>query len=144
MNDNCIFCKLAAGEIPRHAIYEDGEFLVFLDAFPSSLGHTLIIPKAHHENIFDITEDTAAKLQRLVVRTANALRDVLGTSDINILQNNGKSAGQTVFHYHVHLIPRADGDNVRIGWSTAKPSAEECAAFASNVAAGYSHTETGA
>jgi len=125
MNNNCIFCKLATREIPSHTIYEDNDFLVFLDAFPSSLGHTLIIPKAHFENIFDIPEDTAANLQRLVVRTAIALKNALGASDINILQNNGKSAGQTVFHYHVHLIPRQESDGVSIRWATAKHSAEE-------------------
>jgi len=125
MNNNCIFCKLAANEIPSHKIYEDTDFLVFLDLFPSSLGHTLIIPKSHYENIFDIPEDTAANLQRLVVRTAAALKNALGTPHINVLQNNGTSAGQTVFHYHVHLIPRYENDNVNIGWATAKHSPED-------------------
>jgi len=125
MNNNCIFCKLANNDIPSHKIYEDDDFLAFLDVFPSSLGHTLIIPKAHFENIFDIPEDIAANLQRLVVKTAAALKNSLGTSHINILQNNGKAAGQTVFHYHVHLIPRYEDDGIRIGWATAKHSPEE-------------------
>ena len=125
MDTNCIFCKLASNDIPSHKIYEDDDFLVFLDVFPSSLGHTLIIPKAHFESIFNIPENTAVNLQRLVVRTAAALKSSLGTSHINILQNNGKSAGQTVFHYHVHLIPRYENDDVNIGWATVKHSPEE-------------------
>ena len=125
MDTNCIFCKLANNDIPSHKIYEDDDFLVFLDVFPSSLGHTLIIPKSHYENIFDIPEDTAANLQRLVVKTATTLKNSLGTHHINILQNNGKTAGQTVFHYHVHLIPRYENDDVSIGWATTKHSPEE-------------------
>ena len=125
MNDNCIFCKIAAHVIPSRILFEDDNFMVILDQFPSSLGHTLVIPKNHCENIFDIPEDTAAGLQRLVVKAAKALRDSLGTHNINILQNNGPLAGQTVFHYHVHIIPRYDGDSVSFKWSAAKPTAEE-------------------
>ncbi|MCL2616546.1 MAG: HIT family protein [Defluviitaleaceae bacterium] len=131
--NNCIFCKIATEQLPGHIIYEDDNILAMLDIFPSSLGHTLIIPKAHYENIFEIPEDTAANLQRVVVRTAKALQASLGTSSINILQNNGKGAGQTVFHYHVHIIPRYKGDGIRFHWPVAKPTAEEFAACAENI-----------
>ena len=137
MKTNCIFCKLAAREIPSHTIYEDDDFLVFLDVFPSSLGHTLIIPKAHYENIFDIPEDAAANLQRLVVKTAAVLKNSLSTAHINILQNNGTAAGQTVFHYHVHLIPRYENDDVRIGWTTAKHSSEEFTSCIDNIKSNF-------
>ena len=137
MDTNCIFCKLAKNEIPSHKIYEDDDFLAFLDVFPSSLGHTLIIPKAHYENIFDIPEDTAANLQRLVVRTAAALKNSLGTGHINILQNNGNAAGQTVFHYHVHLIPRYEDDSINIRWTTAKHLPEEFSACVDDIKAKF-------
>ncbi|MCL2852881.1 MAG: HIT family protein [Defluviitaleaceae bacterium] len=137
MSDKCIFCKVADHELPSRVIYENDDFMVLLDQFPSSLGHTLVIPKLHFENIFDIPEDTAANLQRLVVKAARALSKSLGTSSINILQNNGSLAGQTVFHYHVHLIPRYDGDSVKFGWSAAKPAAEEFDACAEKVTASF-------
>jgi len=130
---DCIFCKVAAKQLPSHILYEDDSCLALLDAFPSSLGHALVIPKKHHENIFDIPAGTAADIQRVVVKTAKALQAALGTSDINILQNNGKAAGQTVFHYHVHLIPRSDSDNVSVRWQVANPSPEESAACAEKI-----------
>ena len=138
MSDKCIFCRIVKGELPSRIIFENDRFMVILDQFPSSLGHTLVIPKLHCENIFDIPEDTAADLQRFVVKTARAIRDSLGTSNINILQNNGGHAGQTVFHYHVHLIPRYEGDSVSVKWFTAKPSADEFDACAQKIRASFS------
>ena len=138
MNDNCIFCKIAAHELPSRVVFEDDVCMVFLDQFPSSLGHTLVIPKLHYKDIFDIPEKTAADLQRTVVRAAAALRNVLGTENINILQNNGSLAGQTVFHYHVHLIPRFEGDSVSFKWSAAKPTTEEFDTCAKNIKSYFS------
>ena len=137
MSDKCVFCRILARELPSRIIFEDDRFMALLDQFPASLGHTLVIPKLHCENIFDIPEDTAADLQRIVVKTARALRDSLGTSCVNIIQNNGAHAGQTVFHYHVHLIPRYEGDSVRFKWSAAKPSSDEFDACAQKIRASF-------
>ncbi|MCL2618127.1 MAG: HIT family protein [Defluviitaleaceae bacterium] len=135
---DCIFCRITAKEVPSNIIYEDDQVLVLLDQFPASRGHTLVIPKAHCENIFDIPEDTAAHLQRIVVRTAKVLRGMLGAPDINVLQNNGGAAGQTVFHYHVHLIPRCEGDDVNIGWKVNRQGDAELAAYAHSLRNAFS------
>jgi len=137
MSDKCIFCRIASHELPSHILFEDADFMVILDQFPSSLGHTLVIPKFHFENIFDIPEETAANLQRLVVKSAATLRDVLGAPGFNILQNNGSCAGQTVFHYHVHIIPRYDSDSVKIRWSTESPTHEEFRTCVENIKSNF-------
>ena len=115
-DENCIFCKLAAGEIPSATIYEDEDFRVILDLGPASKGHALILPKEHYRNLFDIDEDVAAKAMVLAKKMVNKLKPVLGCDGYNIVQNNEECAGQTVFHFHMHLIPRYEGDNVGLGW----------------------------
>ena len=98
--EDCIFCKIAGGEIPSNTIYENSEFKVIMDIAPASKGHVLIIPKEHFKDIYEIDAITAGKLFQLA----------------NVLQNNGLIAGQTVYHFHMHLIPRYEGDDVTIGW----------------------------
>ena len=105
-DDNCIFCKLANGQIPTNAIYEDEDFKVILDAEPVSRGHALILPKEHYANIYELGDNEAAKIYPLAKKMATHMKDVLGCDGFNILQNNGETAGQTVFHFHMHLIPR--------------------------------------
>ena len=107
-DDNCIFCKLANGDIPTNWIYEDEDFKVILDASPASKGHALILPKQHYANICEIDEDTLAKAIKLGKKIIEKEKDVLKCDGYNIVQNNGEAAGQTVFHYHMHLIPRYD------------------------------------
>ena len=114
--NNCIFCKIINKEIPSAVIYEDAEFMVILDRFPASRGHMLILPKIHAENIFELDEATGAKLFALAVKTANLLNERLAPHGLNVLQNNGEAAGQTVHHFHMHLIPRFDGDDISIKW----------------------------
>ena len=114
---DCIFCKIISGEIPSTTIYEDDEFKIILDRFPANKGHALILPKKHYANIFEMDEDTAAKLFALAVRTAKTIKIALKIKNMNILQNNGPLAGQTVNHFHLHLIPRYDNDNIDIKWS---------------------------
>lgn len=116
MNGNCIFCKIISGDIPSVCIYEDEDFKVILDKFPSALGHALIIPKQHSDNIFDLDEAIAEKIFPLAQRTARAIQQSLRPDGINILQNNGAAAGQSVSHLHVHVIPRFKGDGIGIGW----------------------------
>lgn len=112
MKDDCIFCKLANGVFPTNMIYEDDDFAVILDADPVSKGHALILPKEHAANIYELPDETAAKLFPLAKKLATKMTDVLSADGFNILQNNGETAGQTVFHFHMHLIPRfADASN---------------------------------
>ena len=123
--DDCIFCKIAAGEIPSQCIYEDGLFKVILDLGPATKGHALILPKEHYANIYEIEEETAGKAFKLAKKMAAHMTDKLGCDGFNIVQNNGEAAGQTVFHFHMHLIPRFKGDGAMIQWKPGKPSDEE-------------------
>ena len=113
---DCIFCKIAAGEIPSATLYEDDDFRVILDLGPASKGHALILPKEHYRNLYDIDEETLGKAALLAKKMVTKLTDVLGCDGYNVVQNNESCAGQTVFHFHVHLIPRYEGDNVGLGW----------------------------
>ena len=103
---DCIFCKIIAGEIPSYTIYEDEEFKVFLDINPASKGHALIVPKTHYANLYEIDEEVAARAMKLAKKLATRMTKVLGCDGFNLLQNNNEAAGQTVFHFHLHLIPR--------------------------------------
>ena len=114
--DNCIFCKIAGGEIPAATLYEDENFRVILDLGPASKGHALILPKAHAANIYEISDELAAKAMILAKKMARVMTDALHCDGFNIVQNNGECAGQTVFHFHMHMIPRYKNDNVGLGW----------------------------
>lgn len=103
---DCIFCKLASGEISSNTIYEDDMFRVILDAAPASKGHALIIPKGHYTDLYEIDTEVAGQAMRLAKKLAGHMRDVLKCDGFNLVQNNGEVAGQTVFHFHLHLIPR--------------------------------------
>lgn len=113
---DCIFCKIAAGEIPSATLYEDDDFRVILDLGPASKGHALILPKEHYRNLYDIDEETLGRAALLAKKMVTKLTDVLGCDGYNVVQNNEPCAGQTVFHFHMHLIPRYEGDNVGLGW----------------------------
>ncbi len=115
MND-CIFCKIAAGEIPSATVYEDGDFRAILDIAPAHKGHTIILPKKHAANLLELDDGTAAKLLPVAKKIAKALKEELGCDGINLLQNNGAAAGQSVFHLHVHVVPRYDGDGILPVW----------------------------
>ena len=123
--ENCIFCKIANGEIPAATLYEDDDFRVILDLGPASKGHALILPKAHAANIYELPEELAGKAMILAKKMAEKMTSALNCDGFNILQNNGETAGQTVFHFHMHLIPRYQGDQVRLGWVPGKLSDED-------------------
>ncbi len=129
MNNDCIFCKLANHVFDTNIIYEDDDFTVILDAGPATKGHCLILPKEHYENIFKLPEETTGKAFQLAQKLGAALKDRLKCDGLNIVQNNGETAGQTVFHFHVHLIPRYKEDGQKIGWIPKKPSDEDLAAL---------------
>ena len=118
--ENCIFCKIANGEIPSATLYEDEEFRVILDLGPASKGHALILPKTHAANIYELSDETAGKAMILAKHMASKMTDALGCEGFNIVQNNGEIAGQTVFHFHMHLIPRYKGDKVGLTWTPGK------------------------
>ena len=114
--ENCIFCKIANGEIPAATLYEDENFRVILDLGPASKGHALILPKSHAANIYELSDEMAAKAMILAKKMATAMTAALKCDGFNIVQNNGECAGQTVFHFHMHLIPRYKGDQVGNTW----------------------------
>lgn len=117
IDQNCIFCKIAAGEIPSATIYEDEDFRVIMDINPASKGHAIVLPKSHAANIFELPDEYAGKIFVVAKKVAIAMKEELNCEGINILQNNGEIAGQTVFHLHVHLLPRYKGDRINVKWS---------------------------
>ena len=124
--DECIFCKIAAGEIPSRKIYEDKDLIAIMDLNPTSKGHSLIIPKEHCTNIYDIDEDIAAKVMKTAKKLATKMTVALNCDGFNLLQNNGETAGQTMFHFHMHLIPRyKDADNNMLKFTSVSFSDEE-------------------
>lgn len=124
--DDCIFCKIAAGEIPSRKIYEDKDLIAIMDLSPTSKGHSLIIPKEHYTNIYDINEEIAGKVMKTAKKLATKMTVALNCDGFNLLQNNGETAGQTMFHFHMHLIPRyKDADNNMLKFTSVSFSDEE-------------------
>lgn len=123
--EDCIFCKIANGEIPSQTLYEDERFRVILDLGPAAKGHALVLPKEHFANLYELPEDWCAKAFLLAQRMAAQMTERLHCDGFNIVQNNGEVAGQTVFHFHIHLIPRYEGDGQRIGWKPGNSAPEE-------------------
>lgn len=124
-DSNCIFCKIANGEIPSATLFEDEKVRVILDISPASKGHALILPKEHYANLYEMDDETAKHVIITAKRQATKMRDALGVEGINIVQNNGEIAGQTVFHYHMHIVPRYKDDNVNIKWEPGELSEEK-------------------
>ena len=125
VKDDCIFCKIAAGEIPSKTIYEDEKYRVILDLGPATRGHALILPKNHYANLFELPEEDAKEVICLAKKMATIMKDKLGCDGFNLVQNNGEAAGQTVFHFHMHLIPREKNDNVGLGWHMGELTEED-------------------
>lgn len=113
---DCIFCKIIAGEIPCLRLLETDQVLAFMDINPFHDGHCLVIPKAHHENLFAATDDDLAACIKAVRKVATAVEKALAPAGMNIVQANGAAAGQSVFHYHMHIFPRAPDDNAKFNW----------------------------
>ena len=123
--DGCIFCKIANGEIPSNTIYEDDAFRVILDNGPATKGHALVLPKAHYSNLFEMPQEAAADAMKVAKKVASLLKTKLNCDGLNLVQNNGETAGQTVMHFHLHVIPRYENDGQKILWNPTSPSAEE-------------------
>lgn len=114
---DCIFCRIAAKEIPATVVYEDDDVLAFMDIGPIIKGHALVIPKQHHDPVTETPDDILAKLHIVAKRVAQAQMNALGADGVNIMQNNGAAAGQEVPHIHVHVIPRFEGDGHHWNWN---------------------------
>ena len=124
-DENCIFCKIANGEIPSATIYEDDDFRVILDLGPATKGHALILPKSHYKNLYELPDATAADVMKLAKKMAAQMTEKLGCDGFNLVQNNNEVAGQTVFHFHMHLIPRKAGDQAVPEWEHLSLSDDE-------------------
>lgn len=125
MKDNCIFCKIANGDIPSRKLYEDDNFIVIMDLGPATKGHSLVIPKEHYADLYEMPADLVGEAMKVAQKMAVKMKDALQADGFNIVQNNGEVSGQTVFHFHLHLIPRYKEDEPCITWTPHTMSAEE-------------------
>lgn len=123
--EGCIFCKIANGEIPSATLYEDEDFRVILDLGPAAKGHALILPKEHYPNLYELPDELAEKAVLLAKKMITKMKKALNCDGFNVVQNNGAPAGQTVFHFHMHLIPRYEGDHAGFGWTTGELNAAD-------------------
>ena len=131
---DCIFCQIVSGQIPSSKVYEDEEVLAFLDITQVTKGHTLVIPKKHYRNMLEMDAEAASSLFARVPKIAKQLQEKLGASGINIINNNEEAAGQTVFHTHVHLLPRFDAtDGLKLTFETHEPDFAALAQLAQEV-----------
>ena len=120
MRDDCIFCKIANGEIPSATLYEDEDFRVILDLGPASKGHSLILPKEHYKDLCELDDAVAAKVLPLAGKMGRAMKKALHFDGFNLVQNNGEAAGQTVMHFHMHMIPRYANGPQMVLWNPGK------------------------
>lgn len=118
--DNCIFCKIANGEIPSNTLYEDEDFRVILDIEPATKGHALILPKKHFANLYEIDDERASRVLLVAKQMATKMQKALNCDGLNVVQNNGVAAGQTVFHFHMHLVPRYENDDAGLDMPNKK------------------------
>lgn len=132
-DNNCIFCKIANGEIPSATIYEDESFRVILDLGPASKGHALILPKEHFKDICELKDSVASKVLPLAAKIGTAMKKSLGCAGFNVVQNNGAEAGQTVLHFHVHIIPRYENGPSMVAWTRGEETPEALAATAAKI-----------
>lgn len=133
IKDDCIFCKIANGEIPSKTLYEDEAFRVILDLGPATKGHALILPKDHAANLYELSDETASKVMVLAKKMATKMTEKLGCDGFNLVQNNGEAAGQTVMHFHLHLIPRYKNDGQNILWVPTEPTQDELEAVKNQI-----------
>ena len=131
--EDCIFCKIANGEIPSKTLYEDEDFRVILDLGPATRGHALILPKEHAANLYELPDETAAKAMILAKKMGARMVEKLHADGLNLVQNNGETAGQTVLHFHLHLIPRYQNDGQHILWTPGTAAQEELEAVCQEI-----------
>jgi histidine triad (HIT) family protein len=134
MLSNCIFCKIIKGDIPSATVYEDEYFKAIMDISPAAKGHIIILPKQHSDNLLELDADSASRALLVAQKIARAQMEELKCDGVNLLQNNGEAAGQTVNHFHIHLIPRYNGDEVAIEWPHGTYAEGEAAELAESIA----------
>ena len=130
---DCVFCRIIAGQIPATRVYEDELTLAFMDIGQVNPGHVLVAVKAHAENLYALDDAQAAAVQCAAARVARAIRDAFSPQGLSVYQANGKAAGQTVFHYHVHLVPRYEGDGMALSWPVKNPPREKLEEHAARI-----------
>lgn len=123
-DENCIFCKIANGEIPSTTLYEDEDFRVIFDLSPATNGHCLVLPKEHFEDLTRLPEHYASRVLPLAAKIGQAMKDGLHAEGFNIVQNNGEAAGQTVHHFHTHIIPRYGKEEEMVLWKPGTSTPE--------------------
>lgn len=121
---DCLFCKIAAGELPAHKVHEDARTLAFLDLYPGCEGHCLVIPKTHAEGFLDLPAADRDAVMATARRVSAALVEELGSDGFNLHQSNGKAAGQVIFHFHLHILPRRESDGLRSPWKSQEGDEE--------------------
>jgi histidine triad (HIT) family protein len=131
---DCLFCKIVAGELPATIVAEDERTVAFMDIHPATRGHALVIPRAHARDLFELDPDDLQAVALAAQRLATRARDNLGADGVNLLSSNGAAAWQTVFHVHVHVIPRYEGDPLRLPWEPAPGDMDEIRAAAAQLA----------
>lgn len=129
----CIFCKIANGEIPSSTLYEDEDFRVILDLGPATKGHALVLPKKHYANLCELDDEVASKALIVAKKVGTAMMKTLGCTGFNIVQNNGEVAGQTVMHFHIHIVPRYEGGEKIVCWKPGNATPEEMAEVVAKV-----------
>ncbi|KXT77304.1 HIT family protein [Streptococcus sp. DD13] len=135
--DECIFCKIIAGEIPSSTVYEDQDIKAFLDITQVTKGHTLVVPKTHYRSLLEMDDQASAQLFRKIPMIAQHLKDRLGAAGMNVINNSEEAAGQTVFHTHVHLLPRFNQeDGLKIQFTAHEPDFEALAQLAQELKIG--------
>ena len=133
--DDCVFCRIAARQIPAAVVHEDEHTLAFMDLGQVNPGHVLVAAKQHAENIYALDEAAAAAVFRAAVRVSRAIRDAFAPEGLSVYQANGRAAGQTVFHFHLHLVPRHTGDGMALTWPVKSPPREALADYAAKIRA---------
>ena len=127
---NCVFCRIVAKEISAALVYEDQLTIAFMDAGQVNPGHVLVAAKGHAQNIYELDDGQAAALLKTAARVARAIRDAFNPQGLSVYQANGKAAWQTVFHYHMHLVPRHEGDGMALAWPAKNPPREKLFEYA--------------
>ena len=129
----CIFCAIVEDKIPSAKVYEDEHVFAFMDIAPANPGHLIVIPKQHYRNIFDMPAEIGSKIMEVAIPLATAIREALKPDGLNLFQSNEPAAFQTVFHFHLHLIPRWEGDPLRLPWQPCEGNIEEISNVASKI-----------
>jgi histidine triad (HIT) family protein len=132
---DCVFCRIVAGQIPSTRVYEDEHTLAFMDIGHVNPGHTLVAVKKHAANLYELDEAQAAAVARATVKISKAIKAAFQPEGLSVYQANGKPAGQTVFHYHVHLLPRHAGDGMELTWPVKNPPREQLEGYAGKIKA---------